>query len=143
MSIKLDVNINDFIVSDVCPLGLGDLVFAWDEDKYSLVVGMHRGFSDKFDESTGERIKHSHLVEVLSWEEPSVVEFMHARSYCMRNRPRVITPDGTGRFDGFDRDDCYIVHLDVGRSESYPEDKVKLFTWSLVDAKDKNDKPTA
>lgn len=143
MSIKLDVNINDFIVSDECPLGLGDLVFAWDEDKYSLVVGVHLGFEDKYDESTGERIKHSHVVEVLSWTEPSISEFKHARSYCQAVRPRVITPDGTGRFNGIDRDGLYIVRLDRDSTTAYHEDKVKLFAWSLVDAEDKNDKPTA
>lgn len=142
MSIKLDVNINDFIVSHDCLNGYGDLVFAWDEDKYSLVVGVHLGFEDKYDESTGDRIKHSHIVEVWSWTEPSISTFKHARSYAGRKRPRVITPDGTGRFAGIDRSGLYIVIGDDGETKSYPRDKVKLFTWSLVDAKDTNDKPT-
>lgn len=142
MSIKLDVNINDFIESDGDPHGLGDLVFAWDEDKYSLVVGVHLGFEDKYDESTGKRIKHSHLVKVLSWGEPDTAEFKHARSYASYRRPRVITPDGTGRFEGIDHDGLYIVSLDCSGTIYYPEYKVKLFTWSLVNAKDTNDKPT-
>lgn len=143
MSIKLDVNINDFISSDGCPLGYGDLVFAWDEDKYSLVVGVHLGFEDKYDESTGNQIKHSHIVKVLSWEEPSILKYKHAVSYADYKRPRVVTPDGTGRFDGIGRDGSYNVSLDRGGTAPYPEDEVKLFTWDLVNAKDSNDKPTA
>ena len=144
MPIKLEVNVNDFIRSDNSPINDGNLVFAWDRDKYSLVVGIHRGYDDKYDESTGERIRHRHIVEVLSWEQPDTATFDHARLYPYFNEPRVIVPDGTGSFLGVTRDDEYIVRLDDSRvSKAYPEREVKLFDWEKIkDAYEKNDEPT-
>ena len=144
MAIKLDVNINDFIRSNTAPIFDGNLVFAWDRDKYSLVVGIHRGYDDKYDESTGERIRHRHIVEVLSWEQPDTVSFDHARAYPIYMEPKVIVPDGTGRFLGVNDDGKYIVRLDSNIYQSYPERDVKLFDWEKVkDGYKKNDEQTA
>lgn len=143
MPIKLEVNINDFVKVDNTQISYGNLVFAWDQDKYSLVVGIHRGYDDKYDESTGKCIRHRHIVEVLSWEQPDTVSFDNARVYPNYAEPRVIVPDGTGRLLGVAGDDKYIVRLDVGVSRTYPEYEVKLFDWEKIkDAYEKNDKPT-
>lgn len=145
MPIKLEVNINDFIKSSAeDPINDGSLVFAWDLDKYSLVVGIHRGYDDKYDESTGERIKHRHIVKVLSWEEPAIITFEHARAYPSYTEPQVIVPDGTGRLIGANSDNEYVVRCNLGLYHSYPECDVMLFDWEKIkDAYEKNDKPTA
>lgn len=133
MPIKLKVNIKEFVRAahdNQPPEGLGDIVYGWDDNDLSmLVIGAHQGFDNEFDPNTGTRLKHRHKILVMSWQDQETVSFDDAISVPTDLRPRVITPDGTGKLDAVTGDGIR-VRFDNGSSVLYTDpDRVQLFSW--------------
>lgn len=137
MPIKLNVVVGDFVAairSFESPKGRGDIVYGWDNDSSTLVIGAHRGYDDEYDSETGVRIKHRHKILVMSWQDQMVMSFDNAITVPMDFRARVITPEGTGVLGAVD-DDSIKVRLDIGLPVIFNNlDLVQLFNWDRINA---------
>lgn len=143
MPIKIKLNAEHFtqaVRNNDAPLGIGDLVFAWDADCFTIVVGEHRGFANTFDSETGRRIKHKHRIFVLSRSDPIEMEYDYCVRYPMDMRPVVLTPKGTGVIDHWCGDDfSNICVTDAsGTSTVFNESEVIPFDWESIYNAQKN-----
>lgn len=137
MPIEIKLNVEHFIQAvrnNDAPTGIGDLVFAWDADSFTIVVGDHRGFANTFDSETGARIKHKHRIFVRSWSDPTEMQFDYCVRYPMDMRPVVVTPKGTGVIHCWcsaDFSDIRVVDAS-GTSTVFNESDVIPFDWESI-----------
>lgn len=137
MPIKIKPNAEHFVQAvrnNDAPLYIGDLVFAWDADSFTIVVGEYRGFEDAFDSETGRRIKHRPRIFVLSRSDPVEMTFDYCVRYPVDIRPVVVTPKGTGVIEHYSGDDFSKIFVAdaSGVIDVFNESEVIPFDWESI-----------
>lgn len=137
MDIKLDVKMEQVaraIAANMKPLGFGQLVFAWDNDKSYIVCGAHLGYDKHYDSETGELIYKRHKVEVYSWSDNDKCAhaFDNAVPVKEEDLPIVITEDGTGRLVNIDGHIYTILDFKTQSFIKVPKDNVIMFDWNKL-----------
>lgn len=136
MDIKLDIKMEQVaraIKSDMEPLGLGQLVFAWDNDKQYVVYGAHCGYDKHYDSETGALLSKRHKIEVYSWDyDGHVYSFDNAVCVEDADLPIVITKNGTGRLCGIIGNDCKVFDFKDHTIVTVPKDSIVMFDWQKL-----------
>ena len=135
MDIKLGIKMEQVaraIKSDTEPLGLGQLVFAWDNDMQYVVYGAHCGYDKRYDSETGTLLSSRHKIKVYSWDDKCPYVFDNAVCVCEDDLPIVITKNGTGRLCGITDGNCRVFDFKDRTFIRVPEDSIVMFDWQKL-----------
>lgn len=136
MDIKLDIKMEQVaraIKSGMEPLGSGQLVFAWDNEKQYVVYGAYRGYDKRYDSETGALLFKRYKIEVYSWDDDGHTHvFDNAVCVDDDDLPIVITKNGTGRLLGIIGDDCKVFDFKDRTFITVPKDSIVMFDWQKL-----------